>query len=418
MRSDTLMPLKQFTDWWGLDPWYVNGIDYDGSATGPSALRTDPKDRCDCMVQHPWDSPARWSRDDLIEMIRLAELVFVNEANFYPAPYFIENELRSYPHKNAISHSVLKAGGKPKTVKSHHPCYLQGYGAYSLTLHDTVTLDRSDLDEFTVTFAVPAGTTASDIRVYFTMADGGYSNTPGFNDHLFEIRPLEITVNGLNATVTGGAYMFKLPEFDETDECIPHELDSYAEDVAIYLITTDECSQGNFICFADNCQYVPCEPVRYPLCMSVKTVGMQKWGMPYPAQCDEEDNLSTYCLSCLPDEIEYSYVNGVPNDSGNAMEYKYATVLSKLAVGLADCIKEWCDCLTCPDKKVKYYREVPHALISLDKDKSQYDVGWQVVLSKATIQMLAGLPPYNGILQALRFINSEKCITTEGATYV
>lgn len=419
MRSNTLMPLLQFIEWWGIDPWWVAGIDYDGSATGPSALRTSPTDRCDCMVQHPWVSPNAWSRDDFIQMIEFAEIFFINEANFYPAPFYIEGELKQYPQKNAsLGYSILKGTGKPKSVKPDHPCHIQGFGAYSLELIDTVTLDRSNLDEFTVDVTVVAGTTVDELRVYFTSADGGYSGTPDFNDHLFEIRPLTITVNGTTATITGPSYLFKKPELDEEEECVAHELDTYIEDVAVYLVIQDGCTQGNFLCFVDDCQYVPCEPVRYPICIGEKTVGRQKWAMPYPAECNESQELVQYCLSCMPDEVEINYANGVALSAGGSMPDKYVNILSMLAVGLADCIKPWCDCLNCPEKKVKYYRSHPLALVQTEKDTSEYDLSWQLVLSAGTVKMLRGLPPYNGILQAMRYINTEKCIALEGATYV
>lgn len=422
MRSNTLMPLRQFVGWWGINPWYVAGIDYENASfTDATALRKSQTDQCLCMLQHPWNSGNNWSRDDFIRMIELAEIMFLNEAGFYPAPHYIEEETKKYPVKSSLGYSVLQETGKPKTIKPDHPCYLQGFGAYSLELVDTVTLDRGvpDVaDEFTATVVVPAGTEASDLRVYFTAADGGYTGTPEYNDHLFEIRPLEIVVNGVNATITGSAYLFKQPALDEELQCVEHDYDTYVEDVEVYLVVADECSQGNFICFVDNCQYVPCEPNRYAVCITQKTVGKQKWAMPYPAECDEESNYTTYCLSCIPDEIEYNYLNGVPLLVGNAMQDKYVNVLSMLAVGLADCIKAWCDCLNCPDEKVKYYRQTPSAIITVDRDETQYDVTWQVVLSKASTIMLAGLPPYNGILQALRYINTERCISTEGATYV
>jgi len=427
MRSNTLTPLLQFIRWWGIDPWYAAGIDYDNSsqAATPSALRTSTTDQCDCMVQHPWDSFKNWSRDDLIAMLEQAETFFLNETNFYPAPYYIEGEQKAYPAKNNhLGYSTMKSDARPKTIKPYHPCNLQGFATYSLELVDTVSLTRDDgiggdvYDEFTATVVVPSGTLASELRVYFTASDGGYTETPGFNDHLYEIRPLTIAVNGVNATITGPAYLFKLPTLDEIPECHPHDQASYVEDIAVYLVVKDECSQGNFICFVDDCQYVPCEPVTYPLCMGVKQVGRQTWGMAYPAECNESEVQTRYCLSCAPDEVQYNYVNGVALLDGGYMPAKYVNVLSMLAVGLADCVKEWCDCLNCPNKKVNYYRTAPLALVETDKDASEYNLGWQLVLSKATVQQLAGLPPYNGILQALRFINTERCISTEGATYV
>lgn len=420
MRSDTLMPLKQFTDWWGFDPWYIAGIDYDGSSVGASAIRTDPYDQCDCMIQHPWYSQNNWCRDDFIEMLKMAEAMFVEESGYYPAPYYIEGEVRKFPFSGARGSSVLKYNGKPKTIQPKHACYLQAFGAYSLTLVDTVELTREDvdiLDVFTATVVVPAGTLAEEIRVFFTAADGGYTADPEFNDHLFEIRPLTIEVDGVNATISGGAYLFKKPELDEELQCVLHELDTYVEDIAVYLVTVDSCDQGNYICYITDCEYLPCEPNRYSICMTTRVVGRQVWGAPYPAECNESLEHVTYCLSSIPEEIEYNYLNGVALASGGYMAYMYVQVLSKLAVGLADCIKKWCECINCPTKKPEYYRQTPHAMISLDKDRSQYDVGWQVVLSKNSIQMLDGLPPYIGILQALRFINKERCVAVEGALY-
>jgi hypothetical protein len=420
MRSNTLTPLLQFIDWWGLDPWYVAGIDLEGvtSPSAPSATRITNDDRCTCMVQHPWDSKDKWSRDDLIEMLAMAERFFVDESKIYPAPFFIEDEQYQYPIKNkSIGFSLVNSEGWYKSIRPEYPCYLSAFGGYSLVLNSTETLTRDILgaiqNEFTATFVVPAGTLASQIRVYFTPADGGYSGTPHFNDHTFEIRPLEISVSGVSATITGGAYLFKDPALDEETDCVQHELANYVEDVYVYITTQDVCGQGNFICPVDNCSTVPCSPTESSLCMTTKKVGFQTWGTPQPANC-ADDVFTKTCLTCVPMEVEYNYLTGKELEDGY-IDSNYLSAIAKLAVGLADCIRAWCECSVCPDQKVKYYRTVPKALRGLDTDVSEFNRDWQVMVTKETLETLEGLPPYNGILQGLRFIRNEKCTSVEGA---
>jgi len=420
MRSNTLMPLLQLTNWWRLNPWFVAGIDYEGLTTPGLATSKSVDDPCTCMPQHSWDSKEHWSRDDLIESLKLAEDFFVHEARYFPAPSFISNERKAIKYWGVNGFSFTNSIGKLKSLKPKFGCYLQEFGSYSLVLNSTDTLVRDDVgvirDEFTAVVNVPAGTTADQIRVYFTAGDGGYIGDPDFNDHTYEIRPVAITIAGLVATIVAPAYLFKKPSLDEKTDCVYHVLGTYVDEVSVYLVTIDNCSHGNFICESSNCSTLPCTPTLSPICMSKRAVGGQFWGVPFPAQCNDESTLTRYCLTCLPDEVEYNYLTGLDISVGGNMESLHVDVLSKLTIGLMDCVKEWCPCDVCSNKKTNYHRESPSAINKRETDREEYDLTWQIVLSEYAMNRLDGLPPYNGILQALRFINKNNCKVVGGAS--
>jgi hypothetical protein len=413
------MPMLQFSNWWGLNPWFVAGIDYEGKTTPGLATSVDAKDTCICMNQYQWQSDGHWSRDDLIAMIIEAEEFFIHEARYYPAPSFIPEERNKLNYNGVLGYSFLNNSNKYKSIKPKFSCELQGFGYYSLTLNSTETLVKDIVgviqDEFTTTATVPSGTTADEIRVFFTSADGGYTGDPEFNDHTYEIRPLTITVSGTTATIVGPAYLFKKPSLDEETDCVYHELTTYVDEVSVYITTIDNCSHGSYICSNDNCNTTPCSPTVSNICMSKKYVGGQFWGVPFPAECNAQSELVKYCLTCLPDEIEYNYLTGASLLTGGYMDNIYVEVLSKLAIGLADCLKEWCQCDVCSNKKTEYYRQTPNALFKRETDRQENDWTWQIILSNSSVEKLNGLPPYNGILQALRFIGKNSCKSVEGA---
>lgn len=411
MRSETLLPLLQFVEWWGIDAWYAAGIDIYNKTGTTLATQRNADNNCICMLQHPWDSKGNWSRDDLIEMLTWAEEMFVRNVGFYPAPYYIEDERKS------LKDSVFTQGNVA-LVKPEYSCYFSEFGAYSLELLDTVTLTRDDgagtvYTEFTTTVAVPANTEAKDIKVFFTQSDGSYTTDPEFNDKEFEIRPLNISVSGLVATISGYAFLFKKPEHDDVTECLKHELDTYVSEVAVYLVNVDYCSQGNFVSNGD-CSDVPCTTELQNACFREKTVKKQIYGYAFPASCSD-NTITKACLTTTPSEIQYNYLTGADLQKDNYAEKALSRVIFGLAVGLASCVKDWCNCDICPEQKVNYFRDTPKYINDIERNNNQYNREWQIVLSKSSIDFLDGLQPNNGILQFARFDKNNKCNSVEGS---
>jgi hypothetical protein len=329
---------------------------------------------------------------------------------YYPAPYYIETEIKQY--KYGKNNSIYTPSGNPKSIRPNYPCYLQEYGTYSLLLLDgAVTITKEVLgvlqDTFTATFAVPVGTLEEDIRIYFTPSDGNYVGDPEFNQHLYEIRPVEITITAGVATLFAPAYLFKKPTLDELTTCACHVTGTYVDEIAVYSVAQNACNQGVFVSYGLPCGE-PCEITRTGACIIKRTVGDQIYGMFY-----------SDILTSVPREVEYNYLTGVPALSGGYMDVAHIPVISMLAIGLSDCLKgfsDWC-CDGCMNEKISYYKTAPKALIELSSSSSSQDKKWEMMLTQKMLNVLNGLPPANGIVQALRFINRNACDRVEGTYF-
>jgi hypothetical protein len=97
------------------------------------------------------------------------------------------------------------------------------------------------------------------------------------------------------------------------------------------------------------------------------------------------------------------------------MDKKRAETISKLAIGLNMFGKDHCPCNPTVKGRYNYLKETPKAIDERDTGRQQFDTGWQVLLGLGTVKALDGLPPQNGILQALYTMRRNDCKTLRGS---
>lgn len=414
MRSPTLTPLKQFTDWLGINPWNAAGIDLDSSHVLPQATPTRKnKDGCVCLLEEPYlASPNTWTRLDLIELLSQAERTFKDYAGNFPARYYVEGEEQSYKYKIKFKNSVAQA----KTFLPEYGCCnpIQ-FGTVTLSLVGSATLVKANggdpLLTFTAQLNVPANTQPNDLRVYFP---GQVPNN--YNDHRYEIRPIDIVIdNETNvATLSAPAYMFVDPELTKDSQvCLPHTVETYVDTVDVYIINIDSCNSGSFVYTDSNCNGIDCDNLEQNACIRTKLVGGCYYGVPFPT----DDNCNRLTPKLTTTSIKYNYLAGKELNNDKGLNEHLSHILFKLAIGLSVCIKNYCECATCLHAKVQYYRQVPKEVTTRDVPPgSENEYQYTLLITKEIMNRLDGsAPPNYGVLQAIREIQDYKCDNVQGS---
>lgn len=439
MHSNTLIPLAQFIEWLKLDGYIVAGINK--AIPSPSTVVSKKTDDCKCYLKNSWDSDGHFSRDELIDALKVAEEFFITEANLYPAPYFICKENHSFGDDGLLRKNLYNGEhSEYKSIRPFLPCGDLIYGsAYldegSLSV-DVVKIDELSLellDNFTITFQVPEYITESQIRVYFSESDLQVyqERPPEFNDHLYEIRPLksiliedlDLNDDMLDVTITIPAYLLVKPIYEEITECLSFDEDNFVDTVDIYFEFIDFCNQGRFICSSGKCGSQPCSKIDLPLCLEEKTIYKEKWVVPKPYSCETIDNVQqnfeSYCLNCIPKDVEINYVTGIPLDCIHKLvSNNYFYVIAKLALVFLDCIKNPCDCDVCFNNKLKYYRQYPVAKEREGDELGEFGDYWKIMVDKIGLKYADGLNPTRGMIEAMREIYTKmKCQKTEGVVF-
>lgn len=406
MKSNTITPLLQLTEWFGIDPWKANGIDRDNPKK--------PQAKCQCLFEESWVKPTQWSRQDLIGMLDYAEQVFLWETGAYVGTKQILEDDLEYYGKN-YKYGNINTQKQYKSVKPTYSSKLQEFGSYILEFVDLITLDTSNLEYFTATSnVVPADTELEELFVFFTQADADYIGDPEYGDHSYEIRPIRVkSLSGTNFEARIPTYLLRKPEFDNHTNCLTHELDTYVEEVLLYKRVRVECGDGYYV--SENgsiCDNNNCNETLNQLCLGKRLVGKEFWAVPKPINCEGQP----YCVLTPAESVRINYLTGFKELVSGDIQKPVNEIVMKLTVGLADCIKGWCPCEGCAESKLKYYRKVEKEKIE-DTDPTVRGMGnrFQLLLHPSTLQLLAGYPLYRGLTMAYREMLKLGLNTVEGS---
>lgn len=213
------------------------------------------------MFQYAWQHPGRIGREDLAYAIQHAEDLVTDFLGFYPGVVWTEEVFPTPVRaKNAITISGLGMfieGGKRAVTLIEEDAPV----AYS-------DEDDDDFDELaTIVTTVATGTNPEEIQVFYPGKGGAEE---------WEIRPLDISVVGTTASITGKRWQFVLEAAQETIE--PTELDRtddafFLEEVDVYRVYNDPSEQAQFEgyrspCYACNSTgCVACEEVVQTACI-------------------------------------------------------------------------------------------------------------------------------------------------------
>jgi hypothetical protein len=208
-----LLPLERWREILGFSPWHFYGL---------SNSKVPMVSGCDELVrQYQWQAGDRAGRAEVCEAIETAEGLLQRYLGWRVAPQYTEQVVvwprygvqaldRVYP---------VDSHGDWLAVTLPNDGYVQALGIEALTLVGTVTVagatlvytdSDSDtlLDTFTATIAVPAGTLASEIGIYFAAADRLWGEDAS---ERWRIQPARVSVSGVTATIRGRYWQLVKP---------------------------------------------------------------------------------------------------------------------------------------------------------------------------------------------------------------
>jgi len=251
---------------------------------------------------------------------------------------------------------------------------------------------------------VPDDTQADDVHVYLTASDGLYSGLPKLQH---EIRPLRVTIDSSGgagnwiAQIEGDAYLFVKPELYEIDppEAVPHEADSYVDEVDVYLRTLDNCQQGVFV-LGKPCNSLPCpDEDTISLCFAEDKAGIYSAS---PVTCSE-GSMSKRSLPRCPKAIRMNYLAGAQREDGQASE-EMLSLISRLALGYLPFDEDqYEDYPTTPlhTSVAVQYRAIQKWESGKDTINPQVSTKFELAVPPHIQHLLGGLEPRRGFVDVL-----------------
>lgn len=140
-------------------------------------------------------------RDDIARALNIAVEKSIPYLGFYPRPTYLTEVI---PLSTGVPFQM-------QTLRTSWK-HLEAFGERAVTLiQANAPIVYSDVGSIgaddTATITVPTTVSASEIQVFFRVADGA----PGAADELYEIEPLTVTIVGANAVITGPRALFVKP---------------------------------------------------------------------------------------------------------------------------------------------------------------------------------------------------------------
>ncbi len=365
----------------GINPFYVAQI-------GTNVPRAAPvqNDKCDAvMFQHAFQQFDHLSREEIADSISHAEQLFFENIGYWPAPMYVSEEIRNYP-KHYNLHAVYTTGratqsgflpmGNVSSLRGSDERFkavrlkggwIQSIGTRNSTLVEAgaaVVLSDTDSDSvkdrFTITVTVVAGTLASEIEAEFITADRGVLT----REEAGAIRPLEVSITGTTATITGWIMLLVKPTLQEAlaADTLDAETDAnYAATVDIYRVVTDGTDTGNLIwenLYPCN-QSDPCLSIAQTACFQARDLE-RGFIAPVPAlyNSDITQFLAQYPTIGYrePDRVAVNYLSGFARQSNGQMDRNHARIIALLATALLP--NKTCGCDRA-NQRLEYYRDMP-----------------------------------------------------------
>lgn len=343
-RIQTGLSIDEWAQIIGISPWDINQFRYPGTKSAQCQ---------DVIFQYAWQRD-HLSREEIGQAIANAERMVADELLYWPAPHYEVDEPIMYPrpHQRELFGYAGTSRGEWKTFNSRWHKFIKG-GVLNRTLIGAISGDAlvpSDRDgdgineTFTATItdsSISTITDWSEITLYFQSADRHGEPI----DETWRIRPIQVSVSGNTATITGSYPTLAKPTPQWGVNAA--ELDAkvsanYVSAVDCYHTFTDTTSTA-----PQNYQGVAmwktipgctsgCEFAINPLCLgdSFNEQGqiLADFGNPctWPFQ-DRE-----------PDRLSVNYVSGMPLVNGR-MERNMAQIVAILATALLANDKCGCD---------------------------------------------------------------------------
>lgn len=359
----TCLTLFEWAQIIGVSPWWLNQISENVPQRG-NVMNV----QCDhVMTQYAWQNFDFLCRHEVLESISQAEDLFAEITGYFPAPKYVVAEKHSYPtsynRQFPITYGMRANSGQFKSIQVKHG-FVQVVGTESLTSIGNAAVVLSDEtssgidDTFTATIVVPSGTLPAAIAAFFLPAD-----RVNLSLEESEIKPLDVSIAGVNCTITGHISLLVLPELQLT--IAPQDLDAadnaiYASSIVVYTRATDISDTGTVIWGnLTPCDTPPCEATIATACFGVRDLETG-WLAPLPAEwdttLDQFNQAYPCCVGRDPDRVTVNYLAGFPRQDNGRMDFKHAQAIAKLATSLLP--QRSCGCDRA-DQRLHHYRKLP-----------------------------------------------------------
>jgi hypothetical protein len=240
-----LLPLATWFRLMGFNPWHAHQL------AGSSIPVTTG---CDTIVyQHAWQNIDALGRAEIIQAIETAEARLRNYLGYSVAPHTVTETLAypSYLSPAFRRYAQVGSDGAWLTLQLGEG-YVQSIGASTLSLVASLPVTASDEDGDGVKEWWTAGglTTATDpttLEVYIATADRIHDTA---TSERWRIQPVDITISGGTATITGYRYLLVKPilyegvtrrELSATDDA------NYVTTIELYQRTPSDSSEATLI---------------------------------------------------------------------------------------------------------------------------------------------------------------------------
>jgi len=336
-KNKPLLSLLEWSEVIGINPYLLAQI-----GTPPTDLSIELGQCENVFYQGASQRSDHLSREDIALAILQAETYISQWALTYPAPKF-ESYTLQYPRPANLNWRQLWIGasGRLKSLETNFGNIIS-VGSYTeAVLQAGAAVVGSDPysdgfnTQFTITVAVPAGTLASEVVLYFASAD----IPPALSQSDCEIRPIKTVISGLVATITGS--MTQLVKIANYLKLVPATLNVtdaaiYATTVDVYRRTVDLNNSAALIWDLEYCPSPPCNYTYTGACF-YETDKAQGYIAPVPATWDEAtQQYSRVCSGRYdaPDRVVLNVVSGIPRDADGRMAQPWKLVIAYLSVGL------------------------------------------------------------------------------------
>lgn len=352
-QIETLLSLDEWANILTINPWEFN--------TCIGGLPAIMLRGCE-SVFHPFSYQVDFvAWDAIAQAIEQAESMVSEVVGYYFAPKQFTGEIAAYPQG---ARSGFQAGlvwsknGQYKPVRMEW-AKIQAIGSYTESLVEAgVTVTYSDengdgvIDTFTLTVTVAENTSPGSIIAYVPVSEWTY---PQSRTQYWQIRPVNVSVSGTTATITGHAAQLAKPSLQED-----YDLDKSAIDISnaanrlatldIYLQSVDTDSA---ITAYWNQDVYGNGTVSTTLNEAI-TVPSQEWdrGFIRPSF----NGCSTYVNRGAPQSLKVNYIAGVPRVNGR-IDPRLARIITYLSVALLN--EETCGCER-SDRIIRRWRMFPN----------------------------------------------------------
>lgn len=366
-EAKPLLSLLEWSEIIGLNPWLLSQINQPANIIRPSISDGVDVEKSSATFFQNSKTSAQLGREEIAQALLRAEQIVARYLGYYPAPKELSERLPfPRPADLKIRQSWFGNSGRNVPFRTQYGRIIS-VGDYTESLIEAdVAVGLNDLftdgisTRFTISTTVATGTTADEIIVYYASGD-----RYGLAREKFRIYPLDVSISGNTATISGWTYQIVDPV--NYLKQVPTGLTAadalYVEELDVYRRTVDLTNAGTLrwastTYAVQDCDDPPCSATIYSACFG--TVDAHAgYLVPIPAEYDEstEEYARLYPLeSYAPDEVLVNYISGIPLDSLGRMQFPYNHIVAMLGTALLPARKFGTERAT---QRIHYWRALP-----------------------------------------------------------